>query len=158
MKSESKVRVVRNTRGSVQCWGITEIGSFKNLNRSGIIQHWAGSGRLRPAPHQRGLHHRVWRRPGGRLLCRQRVHANWRIHPSHQGLPWSLPPSLSPWLCVLQVSIPDESVKFNYDQQRQYILFQGTEVMQGKTRQGNYCKAVVIRTGERRGGERRGDQ
>ena len=49
-----------------------------------------------------------------------------------------------------QVSIPDESVKFNYDSQRQYILFQGTEVMQGKTRQGNYCKAVVIRTGERR--------
>ena len=50
------------------------------------------------------------------------------------------------------MSIPDESVKFNYDQQRQYILFQGTEVMQGKTRQGNYCKAVVIRTGERREG------
>ena len=47
-----------------------------------------------------------------------------------------------------QVSIPDESVKFNYDSQRQYILFQGTEVMQGKTRQGNYCKAVVIRTGQ----------
>ena len=29
-----------------------------------------------------------------------------------------------------QVSIPDETVKFSYDQQRQYILFQGTEVAQ----------------------------
>ena len=28
-----------------------------------------------------------------------------------------------------QVSIPDETVKFSYDQQRQYILFQGTEVI-----------------------------
>ena len=27
-----------------------------------------------------------------------------------------------------QVSIPDETVKFSYDSQRQYILFQGTEV------------------------------
>merc|ERR1719357_391769 len=48
---------------------------------------------------------------------------------------------------VTKVSIPDENVKFHYDQQRQYILFQGTEVMQGKSKQGNYCKAVVIRTG-----------
>merc|ERR1719357_1033170 len=48
---------------------------------------------------------------------------------------------------VTKVSIPDESVKFSYDSQRQYILFQGTEVMQGKSKQGNYCKAVVIRTG-----------
>merc|ERR1719450_2085632 len=48
---------------------------------------------------------------------------------------------------VTKVSIPEEEVKFNYDQQRQYILYQGTEVMQGKSRQGNYCKAVVIRTG-----------
>lgn len=48
---------------------------------------------------------------------------------------------------VTKVSIPDENVKFNYDQQRQYIIFQGTQVMQGKCRQGNYCKAVVIRTG-----------
>ena len=29
-----------------------------------------------------------------------------------------------------KVSIPDETVKFSYDQQRQYILFQGTEVCQ----------------------------
>jgi len=48
---------------------------------------------------------------------------------------------------VTKVSIPDENVKFHYDQQRQYILYQGTEVMQGKSKQGNYCKAVVIRTG-----------
>jgi len=48
---------------------------------------------------------------------------------------------------VTKVSIPDENVKFNYEQQRQYILYQGTEVLQGKTRQGNYCKAIVIRTG-----------
>lgn len=48
---------------------------------------------------------------------------------------------------VTKVSIPEEEVKFNYDQQRQYILYQGTEVMQAKSRQGNYCKAVVIRTG-----------
>merc|ERR1719495_1810514 len=48
---------------------------------------------------------------------------------------------------VTKVSIPDENVKFHYDQQRQYILYQGTEVMQGKARQGNYMKAVVIRTG-----------
>ena len=27
-------------------------------------------------------------------------------------------------------------------------MFQGTEVLQGKCKQGNYCKAVVIRTGE----------
>merc|ERR1712223_1247839 len=32
---------------------------------------------------------------------------------------------------VTKVSIPDETVKFSYDQQRQYILFQGTEIMQG---------------------------
>ena len=31
----------------------------------------------------------------------------------------------------------------------QYIMFQGTEVLQGKCKQGNYCKAVVIRTGEK---------
>ena len=139
MKSESKVRVVRNTRGSV---GITEIGSFKNLNRSGIIQRGAGAGRLCPAAHQRWLHGGVWRRPGGGILCGQRVHADWGVHPSDQGLPEALTGTeldLRYWYC-LQVSIPDESVKFNYDQQRQYILFQGTEVMQGKTRQGNYCK------------------
>ena len=29
---------------------------------------------------------------------------------------------------VTKVSIPDENVKFNYDQQRQYIIFQGTQV------------------------------
>ena len=34
-----------------------------------------------------------------------------------------------------QVSIPDETVKFSYDQQRQYILFQGTEVAQWSTSQ-----------------------
>ena len=47
-----------------------------------------------------------------------------------------------------KVAIPDEAVKFNYDHQRQFIMFQGTEVLQGKCKQGNYCKAVVIRTGE----------
>ena len=29
---------------------------------------------------------------------------------------------------VTKVAIPDENVKFNYDHQRQYILFQGTQV------------------------------
>merc|ERR1712012_250246 len=48
---------------------------------------------------------------------------------------------------VTKVSIPDETVKFSYDQQRQYILFQGTEIMQGKAQSGNYMKAIVIRTG-----------
>merc|ERR1719193_1609082 len=48
---------------------------------------------------------------------------------------------------VTKVSIPDETVKFSYDQQRQYILFQGTEIMQGKAKSGNYIKAIVIRTG-----------
>ena len=28
-------------------------------------------------------------------------------------------------------------------------MLQGTEVLQGKCKQGNYCKAVVIRTGEK---------
>ena len=54
------------------------------------------------------------------------------------------------WLILGKVAIPDEAVKFNYDHQRQFIMFQGTEVLQGKCKQGNYCKAVVIRTGERR--------
>ena len=49
---------------------------------------------------------------------------------------------------LYKVAIPDEAVKFNYDHQRQFIMFQGTEVLQGKCKQGNYCKAVVIRTGE----------
>lgn len=48
---------------------------------------------------------------------------------------------------VTKVSIPDENVKFSYDQQRQYILFQGTEILQGKARSGSHMKAVVIRTG-----------
>merc|ERR1719242_1661190 len=48
---------------------------------------------------------------------------------------------------VTKVSIPDETVKFSYDQQRQYILFQGTEIVQGKAQTGSYMKAIVIRTG-----------
>jgi len=49
---------------------------------------------------------------------------------------------------VTKVTIPEESdVKFVYDQQKQYVLYQGTEVMQGKVGSGSYCKAVVIRTG-----------
>lgn len=49
---------------------------------------------------------------------------------------------------VTKVEVPDEpDVKFNYDQQRQYIIFCGTEVMQGKVKSGSYIKAVVIRTG-----------
>ena len=39
-------------------------------------------------------------------------------------------------------------VDFNYEYQRQYVLFAGTEVMQGKVKAGNHIKAVVIRTGE----------
>ncbi|XP_023320447.1 probable cation-transporting ATPase 13A3 [Eurytemora carolleeae] len=48
---------------------------------------------------------------------------------------------------VTKVGIPDEREVFNYDYNRQYIMFCGTEVMQGKAKQGNYIKAVVIRTG-----------
>merc|ERR1719412_1452253 len=44
--------------------------------------------------------------------------------------------------------VPDEdSVDFNYDLQRQHVVFCGTEVLQGKAPIGNYCKAIVIRTG-----------
>merc|ERR1719300_401567 len=40
-----------------------------------------------------------------------------------------------------------ELVRASYDSQRQYILFQGTEIMQGKAQTGSYMKAIVIRTG-----------
>ncbi len=44
--------------------------------------------------------------------------------------------------------MPDEdSQKFVYDLQRQHVVFCGTEIMQGKVQSGDYCKAVVIRTG-----------
>ena len=42
----------------------------------------------------------------------------------------------------------DDAASFNYDHQRQYVVFCGTEVLQGKNSTGNYCKAVVIRTGK----------
>ena len=43
---------------------------------------------------------------------------------------------------VTKVSIPDENVKFNYDQQRQYIIFQGTQVsLTPFTRQTCMCNA-----------------
>ena len=36
---------------------------------------------------------------------------------------------------------------FKYDLQRQFVVFCGTEVMQAKAQTGDYCKAIVIRTG-----------
>jgi len=47
-----------------------------------------------------------------------------------------------------QISIPEEDNElFKYDLQRQFVVFCGTEVMQAKAQNGNYCKAVVVRTG-----------
>lgn len=48
---------------------------------------------------------------------------------------------------ITKISIPDENAPFNYDLQRQHIMFCGTEILQGKAQNGNYCKAVIIRTG-----------
>ena len=49
----------------------------------------------------------------------------------------------------LKVAVPDDdSASFNYDLHRQHVVFCGTEVLQGKASTGNYCKAIVIRTGE----------
>ena len=48
-----------------------------------------------------------------------------------------------------QINIPDEASElFRYDLQRQFVVFCGTEVMQAKAQIGDYCKAIVIRTGD----------
>ena len=48
-----------------------------------------------------------------------------------------------------QIAVPDEDGNaFNYDLQRQHIVFCGTEILQGKAQSGQYCKAIVIRTGQ----------
>ena len=50
--------------------------------------------------------------------------------------------------CLDQIAIPnEESVPFNYDLQRQHVVFCGTQILQGKSQAGDFCKAVVIRTG-----------
>ena len=46
-----------------------------------------------------------------------------------------------------QVSVEDENAPFKYDLQRQHVVFCGTEILQGKAQTGDYCKSVVIRTG-----------
>ena len=52
-------------------------------------------------------------------------------------------------LYVPQIAVPNENcVPFNYDLQRQHVVFCGTEILQGKTQGGDFCKAVVIRTGD----------
>ena len=49
----------------------------------------------------------------------------------------------------IQIAVPNEDcVPFNYDLQRQHVVFCGTEILQGKTQGGDFCKAVVIRTGD----------
>ena len=50
-------------------------------------------------------------------------------------------------LSIIQINVPDENAPFKYDLQRQHIVFSGTEILQGKAQSGDYCKAVVIRTG-----------
>ena len=50
---------------------------------------------------------------------------------------------------AIQIAVPNEEcVPFNYDLQRQHVVFCGTEILQGKTQGGDFCKAVVIRTGD----------
>ena len=46
-----------------------------------------------------------------------------------------------------QISVSDENAPFKYDLQRQHVVFSGTEILQGKAQTGDYCKSVVIRTG-----------
>ncbi len=51
---------------------------------------------------------------------------------------------------ITKIPVPEEDdQKFFYDLQRQHVVFCGTEIMQGKVQSGEYCKAVVIRTGTR---------
>ena len=47
----------------------------------------------------------------------------------------------------IQISVSDENAPFKYDLQRQHVVFSGTEILQGKAQTGDYCKSVVIRTG-----------
>ena len=129
MKSESKMRVVRNNRG------IYEIVPLF------VIAFIPGS-------------------PEVDLSSTELVPGDYVLFPTTGGYTVECDAVLVEGSCVVnesmltgesipvtKVAIPDENVKFNYDHQRQYIMFQGTEVLQGKCKQGNYCKAVVIRTG-----------
>ena len=53
---------------------------------------------------------------------------------------------------ITKIPVPDEEKEpFYYDLQRQHVVFCGTEIMQGKVQSGEFCKAVVIRTGWRIG-------
>jgi len=49
---------------------------------------------------------------------------------------------------ITKIPVPDDdAARFAYDLQRQHVVFCGTEILQGKSQEGPYCKAVVIRTG-----------
>lgn len=50
----------------------------------------------------------------------------------------------------MKIPVPDDGTqRFEYDLQRQHVVFCGTEILQGKVQEGKFCKAVVIRTGKK---------
>ena len=131
MKSESKVRVVRNNRE-------VELSS-KELGKKSIFIFWHAICPIINVLYLDILYYLIinWIDNWLGVL----VPGDYVLFPTNGGYTVECDAVLVEGSCVVnesmltgesipvtKVSIPDENVKFNYDQQRQYILFQGTQV------------------------------